>query len=66
MEKFDICWEATVQRSVQIEASSIEEAHKKWRNGDYDSVEVDDEDVSSTGIEINGEEYYINEFKKVF
>ena len=64
MEEFNFSWEAIVQRSVVIEANSLEEAHQKWVNGEYGKTDVDDEDLRDDFVEINGETYFIFECEK--
>lgn len=67
MAKYNIVWEALVERSVSIEADSEEEAFKKWQSGDYNTsdLEVNDEDINGESIEIDNVEYYANKFERV-
>jgi hypothetical protein len=63
-----ISWQAIVEKTVEIEADTVEQAFKKWQQGDYeaDSVEIDDEDVFGESIEIDNEEYYAHKFERVY
>lgn len=65
LKEFMFEWEAKVDRFVVIKASSEEEAHQKWMEGDYDDVQTNDEDVVGNTIEINGEEYYMEKYEKI-
>lgn len=64
-QSFIICWEAKVQKTVEIVASSREEAHRIWNEGEYQQADIDDEDIIGETIDIDNEEYYINKFQKV-
>lgn len=66
MKTFNISWERKQQVSIDIEAETIEEAYDKWNNGDYeDKVDVDDEDILSNYVDIDGDSYYLDHFEKV-
>nr|WP_216682508.1 hypothetical protein [Enterococcus innesii] len=66
MNTFNISWERRQQVSVEIEAESTEEAYQKWSNGEHvDNVDVDDEDILSNYVDIDGESYYLDHFGKI-
>lgn len=62
---YEFRWEAIVSKSVGIIANNEEEAYQKWINGDYGCVDIDDEDISGKTVEIDGEEFYNNKYKRV-
>lgn len=66
MKTFNISWERKQQVSIDIEAETIEEAYEKWNNGGYEGkVDVDDEDILSDYVDIDGDSYYLDHFEKV-
>lgn len=52
MAKFDIRWSDMRELSTTIEAESMEEAKRKWDQGEYDpsKIEVADQDICYNGV----------------
>lgn len=48
MSKYQISWVDEVHRSIELDASTKEEALKKWKNGDYDTSKLCEDDSITT------------------
>lgn len=64
-ESFTFIWDCIITRSVDIKASNVQEAFRKWEMGEYGlngndgKTYIDDEDICGD-ITINDKTFYID------
>lgn len=63
--KFGFQWEITQQLFVEIEADTMEEAYNKWKEGLHAKPDVNDEDMSTSYVEIDDKTFDIRNFEEI-
>lgn len=60
-QQFEFEWGEITIKSVTIEATSKQEALKKWDNGDYDTSRIDSQEIIGDVVTIDGEDYRVEQ-----